>query len=140
MAEYKNVLLAASDTSLLFGTPRIKVVGLKEVFLEVVVECTAANLICDFSVGTVNTLISGRALNMAAGGSVGTQICVNQPGYTLTGGYYLTINNPPIGTSKFHMRMSNPGKLMGTYHTYTSGGGDVKLTVNAWGWTKSTTP
>lgn len=137
MAEYKQTLLEASTSTLTFNTPRILVPGMDEVFLEVVVDCTAINLICDFSVGTINTLQSGRVLNAT---NLGTQICANQTGYSFSGGYYLAINNPPIGRSKFHIRMSKPAKYMGTYHTYSSGGGTVRLVVNAWGWQKNPTP
>lgn len=137
MAEYKNVLLQAAKTSLQFNTPRILVPGLKEVFIEVVVECTVADLVCDFQIGSCNSLKSGRVINMD---SMGTQIVANQPGYTFTNGFNLQINSPPVGQTKFIVRMSDPAKYLGTYHTYTSGGGTVKLLVNAWGWQQNQTP
>lgn len=140
MAEYRQMLLDASTTSLLFGTPRIQTVGLDEVFLEVMVRCTAINLITDFTIGTANTLQSGRVVNIGTGGTTGVQICTNQTGYTFSAGLQCLINNPPIGVSKFHIRVSNPGRLLGTYHTYTSGGGSVRLLVTALGWGKGTTP
>ncbi len=139
MAIIEGNIQDASTTSLGFGPKPLNIYGLTHTFVELIIDCTAANLITDCTLcGFVDTMPNvGNPLNLV---NQFTPVTVLPVGFTFTNGYYLQVNNPAIGRSAFTVVAADIGKYLTTYHTYTSGGGTVRFRANVFGSQRNVTP
>lgn len=139
MSELKQTVLVAGASSLA-GAPVVQPgVGTTLVF-EVVLEVTAATLQGSVTFGGGLTEFSSYPL-FAVGQGL-SQITQLPAGFTLPSPFsMLTINNPGVGRHCVLVKTTVLApRIVQANWNYTSGGGDVKCAITAWGFGLGTTP
>lgn len=135
MAEiYNQTLLVAGPANTVGDT--LECVGLANAYLEIITECTVANLSASITIGMgVEQAASYPPLNF------GTLLNVATAGLsfsTATGTF--TLLNIATGKTTTVYRFAAPARYMKPTWTYLSGGGTFSVRVVAWGWQTDTTP